>query len=50
MANVGVRVERFVRLGRVGREWQVHSKFTWSDYTQMLGKLRPVSINNLSKI
>jgi hypothetical protein len=27
MANVGVRVERFVRLGRVGRGWQVHSKF-----------------------
>jgi hypothetical protein len=25
MANVGVRVERFVRLGRVGRFWQVHS-------------------------
>jgi hypothetical protein len=23
MANVGVRVERFVRLGRVGRIWQV---------------------------
>jgi hypothetical protein len=26
MANVGVRVERFVRLGRVGRVWQVHSR------------------------
>jgi hypothetical protein len=25
MANVGVRVERFVRLGRVGRVWQVLS-------------------------
>jgi hypothetical protein len=24
MANVGVRVERFVRLGHVGRIWQVH--------------------------
>jgi len=27
MANVGVRVERFVRLGREGRVWQVHSWF-----------------------
>jgi hypothetical protein len=27
MANVGVRVERFVRLGRVGRVVQAHSKF-----------------------
>jgi hypothetical protein len=26
MANVGVRVERFVRLGREGRMWQVQSK------------------------
>jgi hypothetical protein len=26
MANVGVRVERFVRLGRVGSVWQVHSR------------------------
>jgi hypothetical protein len=25
MANVGVRVERFVRLRRVGRVWQVHT-------------------------
>jgi hypothetical protein len=25
MANVGVRVERFVRLGRVGKSWQVRS-------------------------
>jgi hypothetical protein len=26
MANVGVRVERFVRLGSVGRIWQIHFK------------------------
>jgi len=37
MANVGVRVERFVRLGRVGRVWQVHSKRIRFEYSQISG-------------
>jgi hypothetical protein len=34
MANVGVRVERFVRLGREGRVWQVHSDSVRFKYVQ----------------
>jgi len=39
MANVGVRVERFVRLGREGRVWQVHSRCVRLDCPQKSGKI-----------
>jgi hypothetical protein len=38
MANVGVRVERFVRLRRVGRVWQVHSKYVRFECPQQSGE------------
>jgi hypothetical protein len=47
MANVGVRVERFVRLGRVGRVWQVGSSCVKFEFLQKSGK-RPLKINSVS--
>jgi hypothetical protein len=38
MANVGVRVERFVRLRRVGRVQQIHSRCVRFECTQKLNK------------
>lgn len=38
MANVGVRVERFVRLWRVGRVGQAHSRFVMFECPQKSGK------------
>jgi hypothetical protein len=38
MANVGVRVERFVRLRRVGRVWQAHSMWVRSECSKKSGK------------
>jgi hypothetical protein len=40
MANVGVRVERFVRLGRVGRVGQVHTDSIRFECPQKSSKCR----------
>jgi hypothetical protein len=45
MANVGVRVERFVRLGREGRVEQVHSLCFGFECQQNSGK-RPSACND----